>query len=143
MIIISEGAPGSPADSFIRARSHYISNQLKLETLGFCTDGADICEVKGNVRLVLQKPPAMIAHCMMGNPWKFCRLMDAIAGSHPNLNTFLEAADVPRENSPLSESAGRLISQTFTEWLQQGGNHGNGVVNTTMPQLYSDIAIRL
>lgn len=69
--------------------------------------------------------------------------MDAIAGSHPNLNTFPDTADVPRENSPLSKSAGRLISQTFTEWLRQGGNHGNGVVNTTMPQLYSDVAIRL
>lgn len=63
--------------------------------------------------------------------------MDATVGSHPNLNTFPDAADVPRKNSPLSKSVGRLISQTFTEWLQQGGNHGNGVVNTTMlPALF-------
>lgn len=39
--------------------------------------------------------------------------MDAIVGSHPNLNTFPDAADVPRENSPLSKSVGRHFPNIY------------------------------
>lgn len=70
LLLFLWGAPGSPGLQLYQSEiALYLrSDRLKLETLGFCTDGADICEVKGAVRLVRQKPPAVIAHCMMGKP---------------------------------------------------------------------------
>lgn len=95
--------------------------------------GADICEVKLTIWLVPQKPPPHdCTHCNDGK----AATAVSFAGWRsisPVLNTFSHAADVRRENSPLLKSAGSLISQTFTELMQQGGSRGNGVVNTTMP----------